>query len=78
MQHTIAAVFDRQNQAEQAIDDLVASGYSRDDLHLSQSVAGEQVGQVQEDVAVDGRLRDGEETQRGPGGPSGRLSAGAP
>lgn len=39
MQHTIAAVFERQNQAEQAIDDLVASGFSRDNVRLSQSLA---------------------------------------
>ncbi|MBC7857587.1 MAG: YsnF/AvaK domain-containing protein [Burkholderiaceae bacterium] len=38
MQHTIAAVFERQNQAEQAIDDLVASGFSRDNVRLSQSL----------------------------------------
>jgi hypothetical protein len=35
MQHTIAAVYDKQIQAEQAIDDLVASGFSRDDVRLS-------------------------------------------
>lgn len=38
MQHTIAAVFERQNQAEQAIDDLVACGFSRDNVRLSQSL----------------------------------------
>lgn len=39
MQHSIAAVFERQKQAEQAIDDLVASGFSRDNVRLSQSLA---------------------------------------
>jgi uncharacterized protein (TIGR02271 family) len=42
MQHTIAAVYDKQVQAEQAIDDLVASGFSRDDVRLSQSEANDQ------------------------------------
>jgi uncharacterized protein (TIGR02271 family) len=39
MQHTIAAVFDQQSQAQQAIDDLVASGFSRDTVSLTQSNA---------------------------------------
>jgi hypothetical protein len=42
MQHTIAAVYDKQIQAEQAIDDPVASGFSRDDVRLSQSEANDQ------------------------------------
>lgn len=36
MEHTIAAVFDRRIQAERAIDDLVASRFSRDHIHLSE------------------------------------------
>lgn len=37
MQHTLAAVFDKQNQAEEALEDLVALGLPRDEVHLSQS-----------------------------------------
>jgi uncharacterized protein (TIGR02271 family) len=37
MQHTVAAVFDNYNEAQHAFDDLVASGFSREDVHLSQS-----------------------------------------
>jgi uncharacterized protein (TIGR02271 family) len=37
MQHTIAAVFNQQTQAQRAMDDLVASGIPRDDVRLSQN-----------------------------------------
>ena len=37
MQHTIAAVFDKKTQAQQALDDLVASGFSAQDVRLSES-----------------------------------------
>ncbi|PWF54973.1 YsnF/AvaK domain-containing protein [Massilia glaciei] len=36
MQHTIAAVFDNHSAAQQAIDDLVASGFARDQVRLSE------------------------------------------
>lgn len=36
MKHTIAAVFDRRTQASSAIDDLLASRFSRDQIHLSE------------------------------------------
>jgi uncharacterized protein (TIGR02271 family) len=36
MQHTIAAVFDNRSSAEQARDDLLASGYPRDQIRLSE------------------------------------------
>jgi hypothetical protein len=36
MQHTLAAVFDKQSQAQKALEDLVASGFPRDHVHLSQ------------------------------------------
>jgi uncharacterized protein (TIGR02271 family) len=36
MQHTVAAVFDNYGEAQHAVDDLVACGFSRDDVHLSQ------------------------------------------
>jgi uncharacterized protein (TIGR02271 family) len=39
MQHTIAAVFDQQVQAQQAIEDLVACGFSREAVSLTQSNA---------------------------------------
>jgi uncharacterized protein (TIGR02271 family) len=41
MQHTIAAVYNQQTQAQRAMEDLVASGIPRDDVRLSQS-EGEQ------------------------------------
>lgn len=44
MQHTIAAVFDKQSQAQHALDDLVASGFSRDDIRLSQNDTPDQTG----------------------------------
>jgi uncharacterized protein (TIGR02271 family) len=53
MQHTIAAVFDKQSQAQHALDDLVALGFSRDDIRLSQSETTGQAGQ-----AATGRSRD--------------------
>ena len=37
MQHTIAAVFDNQNKVQQAKNDLLNSGFSPDEVHLSQS-----------------------------------------
>ncbi|MES3025858.1 MAG: YsnF/AvaK domain-containing protein [Pseudomonadota bacterium] len=36
MQHTIAAVFDNRSSAQQAIDDLVASGFAREQVRLSE------------------------------------------
>ncbi|CAN5170963.1 hypothetical protein BH11PSE11_BH11PSE11_18580 [soil metagenome] len=45
MQHTIAAVYDRQSQAQQALDDLLASGFSRDEVHLSQTESSDQADQ---------------------------------
>jgi uncharacterized protein (TIGR02271 family) len=35
MQHTVAAVFDNYNEAQHAFDELVASGFSQEDVHLS-------------------------------------------
>jgi hypothetical protein len=35
MQHTVAAVFDQQNQAQDAFDDRIASGFERDNVHLA-------------------------------------------
>ena len=35
MQHTVAAVFDKHNQAQGAFDDLIASGFERDNVHLA-------------------------------------------
>jgi uncharacterized protein (TIGR02271 family) len=48
MQHTIAAVYNQQTQAQRAMEDLVASGIPRDDVHLSQS-EGEQAQRSTED-----------------------------
>jgi uncharacterized protein (TIGR02271 family) len=56
MQHTIAAVFERQNQAEQAIDDLVASGFSRDNVRLSQSLA-DATGQGEHDTSFGASIK---------------------
>jgi hypothetical protein len=42
MQHTLAAVFEKQSQAQHALDDLVAAGFGRDDVQLSQANAGDQ------------------------------------
>jgi uncharacterized protein (TIGR02271 family) len=46
MQHTIAAVFDKQSQAQHARDDLVASGFSPNDIRLSQNETPDQTGQA--------------------------------
>src|ERR1700712_4547716 len=42
MKHTIAAVFENRNNAQAALDDLLASGFSRQDARLSEdsSTAG--------------------------------------
>jgi len=40
MQHTVAAVFDNYNEAQHALDDLVASGFDRDSVHLTQNQDG--------------------------------------
>jgi uncharacterized protein (TIGR02271 family) len=37
MQHTIAAVYNSQSQAQKACDALISSGFSRDEVHISQS-----------------------------------------
>ncbi len=39
MQHTLVAVFDNRNDAQQALDDLVASGFSRQEVRLSEGDA---------------------------------------
>ena len=40
MQHTIAAVFDNRNAAQQAMDDLLASGFLRQDMQLTEAASG--------------------------------------
>ena len=40
MQHTLVAVFDNSTDAQNAMDDLLASGFSRSDVRLSNSDAG--------------------------------------
>lgn len=40
MQHTLVAVFDNSTDAQSAMDDLLASGFSRSDVRLSNSDAG--------------------------------------
>jgi hypothetical protein len=37
MQHTVAAVFDNYGEAQHAVDDLMACGFSRESVHLSRS-----------------------------------------
>ena len=44
MQHTIAAVFNNQSQAQQACDALISAGFPREEVHLSQSEATGEVG----------------------------------
>jgi uncharacterized protein (TIGR02271 family) len=39
MQHTVAAVFDQYQEAQSALDDLIASGFPADDVHLSRDEA---------------------------------------
>jgi uncharacterized protein (TIGR02271 family) len=53
MQHTIAAVFDKQSQAQQALDDLLDSGFLRDDVRLSQSETTSPTGQASTDKRAD-------------------------
>lgn len=58
MQHTIAAVFDNRSSAQQAMDDLIASGFARDEMRLSEDGAGgpgsqtAAAGQVREEEGV--------------------------
>ncbi|HYD80237.1 MAG TPA: YsnF/AvaK domain-containing protein [Paucimonas sp.] len=57
MQHTVAAVFDQYQEARSAFDDLIASGFPADDVHLSQEEASESgttaAGKADEETADD-------------------------
>lgn len=46
MQHTIAAVFDNRSSAQQAMDDLISSGFSRQEMRLSEGETSTQGGQL--------------------------------
>jgi len=46
MQHTLIAVFDNRNDAEQAMNELLSSGYSRSEVKLSQSDASGSTGSL--------------------------------
>lgn len=50
MQHTLVAVFDNRSDARKAMDDLLASGFSRSDLRLSEG--GTHTGALQEDESM--------------------------
>lgn len=50
MQHTLVAVFDNRSDAQKAMDDLLASGFNRSDLRLSEG--GTQTGTLQEDESM--------------------------
>ena len=45
MQHTLVAVFDKRSDAQQALDDLVASGFERQAVRLNQGEPADQAGQ---------------------------------
>ena len=51
MQHTLVAVFDNRSDAQKAMDDLVAAGFSRSDLRLSEGGASAS-GALQEDESM--------------------------
>jgi hypothetical protein len=62
MQHTLAAIFEEQSQAQHALDDLVASGFSRNDVRLSQGGAepqasGNQAGSSPDDQSLRAEIR---------------------
>src|SRR4051812_26746890 len=46
MQHTIAAVYDNRTHAQQAQDELIAAGFSRDTIHLAEADGGAQQDQA--------------------------------
>ncbi len=48
MQHTLVAVFDNRSDAQQALEDLVASGFSRQDVRLSE---GDPTGETSRSLA---------------------------
>lgn len=50
MQHTLVAVFDNRSDAQKAMDDLLASGFNRSDLRLSEG--GTRTGALQEDESM--------------------------
>ena len=53
MQHTLVAVFDNRSDAQKAMDDLLASGFSRSDLRLSE-------GGAQTGASASGAMQDDE------------------
>ena len=61
MQHTLVAVFDNRSDAQKAMDDLLASGFRRSDLRLSeggaQSAAGTS-GTMQEDESMGDSIKN--------------------
>ena len=61
MQHTLVAVFDNRSDAQKAMDDLLASGFSRSSLRLSeggaQSAAGTS-GTMQEDESMGDSIKN--------------------
>lgn len=59
MQHTIAAVFDNRNSAQQALEQLVNAGFSRTDIRLGDTDAN----------GATAAAPNGEETARDDGGP---------
>ena len=46
MQHTLVAVFDNRSDAHNAMDELLASGFARDDVYVSSSDLAAQAGGV--------------------------------
>jgi uncharacterized protein (TIGR02271 family) len=60
MQHTLVAVFDNRSDAQSAMDELLASGFSRTDVNVSSADASGQTGSLGGDVpAVDQTHEEG-------------------
>ena len=46
MQHTLVAVFDNRSDAQNAMDELLASGFTRDDVYVSSADLTSQTGGI--------------------------------
>ena len=57
MQHTLVAVFDNRSDAQKAMDDLLASGFSRSDLRLSEGGASA-AGALQQDESIGDSIKN--------------------